>query len=217
MNKYGIKTQGLSTVALFAFVLFAAGLSVAEGTTTYRCPAITDAGLDQRDNGTSFGGDKMLKLAGDPAGAEVVRSIIRFSVPSFVGAAQVQSAILHLYAVEPGSVTVDVYALEKYFYEWGVDFSRNIYMGATWLIPGGKGSAPAGWDTAGGDYDIGVSASGSVGDGWSSIDVTGLVTGNFDKVRWYGMLLKLDDETADDFQSVYSRQEEESEDLAPYL
>ncbi|MCP4716278.1 MAG: DNRLRE domain-containing protein, partial [Deltaproteobacteria bacterium] len=52
---------------------------------------------------------------------------------------------------------------------------------------------------------------------WSSIDVTGLVTGNFDKVRWYGMLLKLDDETADDFQSVYSRQEEESEDLAPYL
>ncbi|MCP4716279.1 MAG: hypothetical protein GY868_14265, partial [Deltaproteobacteria bacterium] len=91
--------MGKYILSLFVLLgLLIDGVSAVAATSVYTCAVLADARLDQRDNATNFGDGTTLKLVGDSAGAEVVRSIIRFNVPPFISAAQVQSATLHLYA-----------------------------------------------------------------------------------------------------------------------
>ncbi|MCP4714027.1 MAG: hypothetical protein GY868_02835, partial [Deltaproteobacteria bacterium] len=90
-------TAGLFLFVAVSVVMYSAVRAEAV-VTTYNCAALADVRLDQRDNAINFGDGTTLKLVGDSAGAEVVRSIIRFNVPPFISAAQVQSATLHLYA-----------------------------------------------------------------------------------------------------------------------
>ncbi|MDD1698920.1 MAG: hypothetical protein LUQ36_11195, partial [Methanoregula sp.] len=78
------------------------------------------------------------------------------------------------------------------------------------------------WNTlSGGDYDNNPSSSGSLpsGNDWeTSFDVTALVTGDLEKLREYGMLMKLQTEgPLNEYQNIASREFVDPQDFAPYL
>jgi hypothetical protein len=181
---------------------------------------MADAYLDQRDPDLNFGDSGSIKIVGDPLSAEVVRGIMRFNIPPFINAAQIQSATLHLYGLRSDVLNVEFYAVdlsgvgENWFEKVVPEQADRPYEGVTWNELGGDIDS-IDWATPGGDYDSTVSETGKIGSGWNVIGVKNLVTGNLDKVRQFGILIKLQDETEDIFNRFSSREDDTPN--QPYL
>lgn len=202
----------LSLMLILAALLFWSNQAVAA--TTYSCAGMIDTYLDEGNPDVSSGDAAELIVSG---GAEVCRGIIRFNIPSFASAAQIVSAVLHLFGKETETVDVDIYTLTTNWYEkHHSDAKGKDIEAASWNVRGCAGPTCYDWTSPGaeGDYDTGVSSSGSVGSGWNSIDIKNLLTGNMDQASWFGVLIKLEDEAVDLFQSVASREDTAN---APYL
>ncbi len=205
----------LFVVVSVALMLLVAGAPALAATTTYNCAAMADARLDQRDPGDNFGTGTTMKIVGDPLSTEVVRSIIRFNIPSFVSPGQIQSAVLHLNGRSGDDVAINIHPVTAYWYEKDLfePDTTQLIWGATWNSPGGDWSGYT-WATAGGDFDAAESQAATIASGWNTIDITTLLTDNLDTIRKFGIMMKLQDETLDQFRSIYSR---DNADRHPYL
>jgi hypothetical protein len=187
-------------------------------TTTYYCSPIADTRLDAAVPNTNFGEDTTLRIAGTAAGGPV-RSIIRFNIPPFVAASQIESAYLKIYVGSGGSTSLGINIhpvtppdlwFEKDLFK---PDTTQIVWGASWNECGGTASGLA-WATAGGDYDAGAYASATIVGGWRTVDITALLSNHLDTIRKYGVLLKLQDEALNAYKNVYSR---DSATYQPYL
>lgn len=206
------KLLGFSVVFLFLVAAFANVYA----TTTYTCPVMWDTRIDQRDPDVNFGTGTTMKIVGDPAGAEVCRSLIRFNIPSFITADQIQSATMYLNGRSGNDLAINIHPA-AYWYEKEI-YNDNatpvqIFWGATWNSPGGDASTYT-WTTAGGDYDAGASTSATIVTGDNYIDITTFLADNLDAVRKHGMLMKMPDESLDEYRSIYSN---DNTDRHPYL
>lgn len=212
-----MKKLFILTMATVTFFVCANFIMAAQ--TTYRCDSMADAHLDQRDADLNFGANSSVKIVGDPLSAEVVRGIVRFNIPPFITADQIQSATIHLYGQRSDTLNVAFYAIEPgtvgetWFEKVVPEQADRTYEGVTWNELGGQIDSLE-WTTPGGDYDSSVSDSGKIGSGWNAIGVKNLLTGNLDKVRKFGILVKLQNETEDIFNRFSSR---ESASNKPYL
>jgi len=205
------------TTMLLAVICFTAG-QVAAATTTYTCAVMDDTRLDQRDPDINNGTGTTIKIVGDPLSAEVVRGIIRFNIPSFITSSQIQSATLHMIRKNGDDIAINIHPVTPpagtKWYEKDIfaPDTTQLIWGATWNEAGGDAAGYA-WTTPGGDYDAAQYASATIGS-TNDIDITTLVTDNLDTIRRYGILLKMQDETLDEFCSLYSRDNAGSN---PYL
>jgi len=197
--------------------------------TTYRCETMADTYLDQRSPDSNYGTGTSLRVIPSTVN-EVCRSIIRYNIPPFVSAGQIVSATAYFWNLRNASVTADFYALElppageNWWEKPGTDPKKGDFFGATWKISGGYDNESfwASWDNdtqtgGGGDYDNATVATGVIGpssSSWSAIDLTALLTGNLDKVRKHGILIKVQDESTSAFQRVSSREDAAHQ---PYL
>ncbi len=165
------------------------------------CPSIADVYIDQRYPDTNMSTKTRLVISHHPTyGA--ARGLIKFDIPEDIDAADIVAASLYLsgsYHTGGGQeIQVNCYALNQPFSE-GSDT----------------------WNTLdGGDYDHDISSSGTIpaGNDWeTSIDLTTLVTGNLEKLRNHGMLMRLQSEIGNSYQNIASRECVDPEDFAPYL
>jgi hypothetical protein len=185
---------------LLSMLLFIAGLFVyshAEAD-TITCTDTADVYIDQCLTCSPPGGDtnfntKTRVLVSYHPTKGLARSLLKFDIPAEITASQVESATLHLSGsahTGGGSVTLTVacHALNAPFSE-GAD---------TWNSLGG------------GNFDAAIFSTGTLpsGNTWNTtIDVTALLTGNLDKVRDNGILIKLATEGPDKlYQSIASRE-----------
>ncbi len=210
-----MKRLYIVTMAIVAlFVCASVGMAAQ---TTYRCDSMADAQLDQKTPDGNFGGSDRMIIAGDPLLPEASRGIIRFNIPAFITAGQIQSATLNLYGQRTSTLNVEFYAVEPAaglnWFEKVVTDPKKTYEGVTWNELGGEVDSLE-WTVAGGDYDALVSESGKIGSGWNVIGVKNLVAGNLDKVRRFGIVIKLQDETLDVFNRINTRENAANQ---PYL
>lgn len=206
------------TTILLAVLCFTTG-QVTAATTTYTCAVMDDTRLDQRDPAINFGTGTTIKIVGDPASAEVCRALMRFNIPPFITAAQIESATLHLVRKNGDDLAINIHPVTppegtKWFEKdlKALDNTTQLVWGATWNSPGGEASTFT-WTTPGGDYDAAQSASATIVS-TNDIDITTLVADNLDAIRKYGILMKMQDESLDQFCSIYSRDNAGSN---PYL
>ena len=207
----------LSIILVLMAAVFAINSAMA-ATTTYNCAPMADTRIDAIAPTTNFGTGTTLLMVGLDG---PVRSLIRFNIPPFVSASQIQSAYLHIYGRSSGSASIDINihpvtppcvpndpnpCVQANWFEKNLSKpdTTQIVWGATWNEYGGTVSGNV-WTSPGGDYDVGANASGTIVTGANSIDITTLLTGNLDTIRKYGVLLKLQDESLDVFKSMYSR------------
>jgi len=165
------------------------------------CPSIADVYIDQRDPDTNFNYRTRLVISYHPTYG-IARGLFKFDIPEEIDASEIISATLYLsgsYHTGGGdAIAVACYALNETFSEGGDT-----------------------WNTlSGGDYDGSRSSSGNLpaGSDWeTSIDVTTLAIENLDKLRANGMLMRLQNESIDNYQNIASREFVDPEDFAPYL
>jgi hypothetical protein len=185
---------------LFLLLLIMAGLSICSPAKadTVSCNDIADVYIDQCITCTPSGGDtnfntKTRVLVSYHPTKGLARSLLRFDIPADISASQIQSATLYLSssAHTGGSnviLTIACHALNAPFNE----------ETDTWNSLGG------------GNFDAAVVSTGTLpaGNDWkTTVDVTALLTGNLDKVRTNGMLMKLAVEGPDKaYQSIASRE-----------
>lgn len=205
MKKPFVLTMATVTLFVCATICMAAQ-------TTYRCDSMSDAYVDELSPDVNYGGSTSIKLVADPTtppeGGDT-RGLIRFNIPTFISAAQIQSATIHLYGERSSILNVEFYALNPSvglsWFEKVVTDPKKTFEGVTWNELGGEVDSLE-WIAPGGDYDTSVSDSGKIGAGWNVIGIKNLVAGNLDKVRRYGILIKLQDESGDVFSRVSARE-----------
>jgi len=185
----------LSLFFCFASVLFFYSHA---GAAAISCPDTADVYIDQCIGCSPEGGDtnynnKTRVLVSYHPTKGLARSLLKFDIPPEIAASQIGSATLHLSGsahTGGGSVTLTIacHALNAPFNE-GTD---------TWNSLGG------------GNFDATIFSTGTLPSGniWNTaIDVTALLTGNLDKVRDNGILIKLATEGPDKlYQSIASRE-----------
>ncbi len=196
----------LSIMLVLVASVYAINFAMA-ATTTYTCKPMADTRIDAIAPTTNFGTGTTLLMVGLDG---PVRSLIRFNIPPFVSASQIQSAYLHVYGRSSGTASIDInihpITPPDLWFEKNLSKpdTTQIVWGATWNDYGGTASGLA-WVAPGADYNAAAYASGTIVAGPNSIDMTALLTGNLDTIRKYGVLLKLQDESLDVFKSMYSR------------
>ena len=169
---------------------------------TYNCPAIADVYIDQYAPDENLNYKTRILISYHPSKG-TARGLFKFDIPMDIEASQIETATLYLsgsYHTGGGD------AIDIYCYALNASFDEE---GDTWNT------------LSGGDYDISVVSPGALpaGNDWeTSIDITALVTGNLDKVREYGMLIKLQiEEQEKDYQNVASRESKDPEDFPAYI
>jgi hypothetical protein len=162
------------------------------------CPVIQDVYIDEGKPDDNFADKTRVLISGHPTKG-AARGLWQFDIPEELEGSLINSAVMHVSrnttAGVGSAVDFDVYALNA-------EFDENS---DTWN------------SLIGGNYDPSVVSSGSL-PAWAtypetaSIDLTTLLQDNFDKVRDYGILMKVQDEASDlkPFQSFASK-----EDTAP--
>jgi len=185
----------------YCFLLAAAGFfflcfQAHAGTATHTCQDIADVYIDQDGPDTNFN-DKTRMLVSYHPTKGIARALLKFDIPGGINATDIQSASLHLSGSAHTGGTA--YAVYVAFHALNDPFSESA---DTWN------------SLSGGDYDASVSSSGTLPSGniWTTdIDVTTLLTGNLDKVRDNGMMIKLNPEGTQGtwtkpYQSIASRE-----------
>ncbi len=165
------------------------------------CPSISDVYIDQYAPDENMNYRTRILISYHPSKG-IARGLFRFDIPEEIDASEITSATLYLsgsYHTGGGdAINVTCYALNESFSE-GSDT----------------------WNTlSGGDYDSSISSSGNLpaGSDWeTSIDVTTLAAGNLDKLRDNGLLMRLQNESIDNYQNIASREFVDPQDFAPYL
>lgn len=169
---------------------------------TVTCPTIADVYIDQRYPDTNFNNKTRIVISYHPTYG-IARGLFKFDIAEEIDASEITAATLHLSGSyhTGGGVSIDVncYALNEPFSE-GSDT----------------------WNTlSGGDYDTSVTSPGTLpaGNDWeTSFDVTALVTGNLQKLRNNGMLMRLQSEgPLSKYQNVASREFVDPQDFAAYM
>ena len=177
------------------------------------CPAVADTYIDS--GGTSdpeysdwnFNWKTRVLVSWHPTHG-TAHGLWQFAIPGDIAAEDIDNATLYLsgseHALTFNQFVVDCYGLNEPFDE----------ESASWSSLGG------------GDYDGSVASSGTIYQelnpamtNWSAeIDVTGLLSGNLDKVRTNGMLLRLQEEGVTRLhQNIASREAYDETDRAAYL
>lgn len=168
------------------------------------CPSISDVYIDEFSPYENFNYKTRILISYHPSKG-IARGLIMFDISEAIDASEITAATLHLSgSVHTGggdAMSINCYALNEPFCE-GSD---------TWNT----------YHTLSEDYyDSSISSTGSLpaGSDWeTSIDVTALATGNLEKLRDYGMLIRLQNENSDGYQNIASRECIDPEDFAPYL
>ena len=166
------------------------------------CPSIADVYIDQRYPDENMNYKKRILISYHPTYG-IARGLFKFDIPAEIDASEITAATLYLsgsYHTGGGNaINVNCYALNEPFSE-GSDT----------------------WNTlSGGDFDDSVASSGNLpsGNDWeTSFDVTTLVTGNLEKLKANGMLMKLPVEgPLNEYQNIASREFADPQYFAPYL
>jgi hypothetical protein len=170
--------------------------------TTYNCQTVADVYIDEYTPDENFN-DKIVVLISYNPSKGTARGLFKFDIPVDLEAYQIDTATL---LVSGSHHTGGGYAIDIYCYALNVPFDESNDT----------------WNTlSGGDYDDSVVSPGTLPEGhdWeSSIDVTALVKGNLNKVREYGILIKLQAEgQVDTHQKVASRESTDPEDFPAYI
>ena len=189
----------LLTIAILS-MLHTTQRSSAEETIT--CNDIADVYIDQLSPDENFNAKTRVLIA-TQLGKGIARGLFLFDIPDDMLSEEVAEATLYL----SGSThTGGGYAIDVNCYALNTPFDEND---DTWN------------SLSGGDYDNSVFSPGSLlsGNDWeTSIDVTTLVSGNLEKVRDYGLLIRLQNEDmAKEYQNIASRESTDEEDFAAYL
>lgn len=166
------------------------------------CPSVADVYIDQREPDTNFNFRTRIIISYHPTYG-IARGLFKYDIPEEIDASEITAATIYLsgsYHTGGGdAIHVDCYALNAPFSE-GSDTWNSL---------------------AGGDYDTSIASSGNLpsGNDWeTSFDVTSLVTGNIEKLKNNGMLMKLHSEgPLSEYQNIASREFEDLEDFASYL
>jgi hypothetical protein len=169
--------------------------------TAVTCRTIADVYIDQRYPDTNMNYRTRIVISHHPTYG-IARGLFKFDIPGAISAADITTATIYLSgSIHTGggdAINVRCHALNDPFNE-GSDT----------------------WNTlSGGDFDSSISSSGAIpaGNDWdTSFDVTALVTGNLEKLRNNGMLMKLQSESGDNYQNIASRESVDPEDFAAYL
>lgn len=165
------------------------------------CPSIADVYIDQYYPDENLNKTRVL-ISYHPSKG-VARGLFRFTIPETLDSSQITSATLYL---SSSHHTGGGYAIDINCYALNAPFNESS---DTWN------------SLSGGDYDTSVFSSGSLpsGNDWAtSIDVTTLVTGNLEKFRGNGMLLRLQAEgPLGLYQNIASSECIDPGDFAPYL
>ena len=191
--------KNIFILVIFTIVLFSSYQVLAD---TITCPTIADMYIDEYAPDENFNYKTRVLISYHPSKGPA-RGLFKFDIPANLEASQIDTTTLYLSSSyhTGGGYAIDIhcYALNSAFDE------RNDT-----------------WNTlSGGDYDTNVVSPGTLpaGNDWeTSIDVTALVTGNLDKVREYGMLMRLQvEEQEKDYQNIASRESEDPEDFPAYI
>ncbi len=168
---------------------------------TVTCPSIADIYIDQYAPDENMNYKTRILISRHPSKG-IARGLIKFDIPEEIDDSEIASATLYLsgsyHSGGGDAIQVSCYALNETFSE----------ASDTWTT------------LSGGDYDDSTSSSGSLPSGadWeTSFDVTTLATGNLEKLRDYGMLIRLQSESGDNYQNIASQECVDPEDFAPYL
>ena len=177
--------------ALLFLSIICAVLSAHCKAEAFTCTDNADVYIDQEEPSTNYNDKTRLLISYHPTKG-IARALLRFDIPGSITAPLIQSAILHLsssgHTGGGTAITVDIHALNSGFVE-----------------------STETWNThSGGDYDASVFSSGSipVGNDWlTTVDITTLVGERLNKVRDYGILMKLATEGPDKlYQNIASRE-----------
>jgi hypothetical protein len=178
-------------------------------TATY--PAIQDVYIDQGKPDDNFDNKTRVLIAFHPTKG-IARGLWQFDLPTTLEPSQIDSAIMHVSrnttAGDGYAIAVDVFALNVPFDEDNATWNA-ARPGCAWTIPGG-------------DYDNSTFSSGTL-PAWSSypdnasIDLTALVQGNLDKVRDFGILMKLHQEGPERPNQNFATKEDAPPSFGAYL
>ncbi len=172
---------------------------------TVTCPTIADVYIDEYAPDTNFNSNTRILISYDDGGKGRARGLWKFDIPEGIDASNIESASLLL----SGSIhTGGGDAIDVYCYALNTPCDEN---NDTWNI------------LSGGNYDSAFFSPGSLpaGNDWeTSFDVTYLITGNLNKLRDNGMLMRLQQEGevgVDKYQNIASRESTDPEDFAAYM
>jgi len=170
--------------------------------TTYNCPTIADVYIDELVPYENLNYKTRILISYHPSKG-TARGLFKFDIPANLEASQIDTATLYL---SSSYHTGGGYAIDIHCYALNVPFDEQSDT----------------WNTlSGGDYDPSVVSPGALpanNDWETSIDVTDLITGNLDKVRDNGLLMRLQQEgVVKDYQNIASRESTDHEDFAAYL
>jgi hypothetical protein len=187
----------LLTVLLAALVCV--GSQAAADTIT--CPITADVYIDQGTPAGNFN-IKTRVLISWHSTKGIARGLLKFNIPEGLQAAGITSAVMHVSKNSTGGVgvqsNVSIYALNSVFDETAETWNTH----------------------SGGDYDSSVGSSGTL-PMWTTeitqatLDLTTLLTGNLDKVRDNGILIKITNESGTNVNQNFASKEEINE--APYF
>ncbi len=168
----------------------------------FTCPTIADVYIDEMSPDENFNYRTRILIATDPSKG-IARGLFAFDIPDDISSNEILGATLYL----SGSIhTGGGFAFDIECYALNTPFDEDL---DTWN------------SVSGGDYDDSVFSPGSLpaGNDWeTSVDVTALVTGNLDRVRDNGLLIRLQNEDGlDTYQNIASRESTNPEDFALYL
>ena len=169
---------------------------------TITCPTIADVYIDQYAPDENFNYKTRILISYHPSKG-AARGLFKFDIPADLEASQVETATFYL---SSSIHTAGGYAIDVYCCALNTHFDENNDT----------------WNTlSGGDYDSTIFSPGSLPEGsdWeTSIDITTLITGNLEKIKDYGMLMRLQGEgTVKDYQNIASRECIDPEDFPPYI
>jgi len=188
----------LIVILLFKFLIYQHSFA----DDTFTCPAVSDVYIDELVPDENLNYKTRILISYHPSKG-TARGLFKFDIPMDLEASQIETATLYLsgsYHTGGGD------AIDIYCYALNASFDEE---GDTWHT------------LSGGDYDTSVISPGALpaGNDWeTSIDVTALVTGNLDKVREYGMLMRLQSEgPLKDYQNVASREVTDPQDFPAYI
>lgn len=188
----------VSVLIMLTAVVLLSTQAIAE---TVTCVSTADVYIDQGSPTSNFNTKTRVLLSWHSTKG-IARGLLKFDIPAALQALQITSAILHVSKNSTGGtgtiVNVSAYALNSAFDE-----------------------TTETWNThSGGDYDTSVVSTGTL-PVWTTeitqatIDVTTLLAGNLDKVRSFGMLMKVTTESGTNVNQNFASKEEV--DVAPYF
>ncbi|MDY6862849.1 MAG: DNRLRE domain-containing protein [Thermodesulfobacteriota bacterium] len=194
-------------------LIFLCGKTFADEIT---CPDIADIYIDEWYPDTNFNyKTRMLVATNTNLHHGISRSLFRFDIPDDLDASEIKRAAIYLSACSHcgggNGGLVGFYALNEPFDEendtWntldGGDWDNSVYSGA--VLPEGN------------SWNQGVN--GEPPTDVEAMDITALLTGNLEKARTNGIMMRFQDEHIDPYthQNVASRESEDPFDFPPFI